>query len=99
MVTFFAIALREAVFIRRRPLVWGAVYGLGLYLLMYWLVLPLRFSAYSPKLDLWPLGNALFSHVVCVGLPIAFVLTRVLDRANADRRWRRERLASGDDRD
>ena len=32
------------------------------------------FPGATPKLDPWSLGNALFSHLICVGLPIALIV-------------------------
>jgi hypothetical protein len=59
-----------------RPLASGALYGLALYIVMYWLVLPLRWPANFPQTGLWQVGNALFSHIVCVGMPMALILAR-----------------------
>lgn len=55
----------------------GAAYGVAIYLVMYWIVTPARFGTY-PEIDLWSVGTALFSHIVCVGLPIAWVTSRQL---------------------
>lgn len=57
----------------------GIVYGLIIYGVMYWIVTPLRFGRF-PTLSLWGVGNALFSHIVCVGLPMAYVLKRMMPR-------------------
>jgi len=46
---------------------------------MYRLVIPVRFGVH-PRTDAWSVGNALFSHIVCVGLPIAFIPSRRLER-------------------
>lgn len=52
----------------------GIGYGLLLYLVMFWIVLPLRWPEVHPNTDLWPVVRMIFSHVVMVGLPIAFIL-------------------------
>lgn len=62
-----------------RWVITGIVYGLILYAVMYWVVVPLRFGRF-PALSLWGVGNALFSHIVCVGLPMAYVLRRMMPR-------------------
>ena len=84
MVTaYFLIASRiEAV--RRYWYIAGPVYGFIIYLVMYWLVVPTRFGT-EPSLDPWRVGNALFSHFVCVGLPMAYI---------ASRAWRRSAFRS-----
>ena len=75
MVTIFAIAVSRFEAIRRHWFLWGAAYGIAIYLVMYWLVVPTRFGT-VPKTDLWSVGNALFSHIVCVGLPMAYIVAR-----------------------
>jgi hypothetical protein len=59
----------------RRPWLCGSAYGLVVYAVMQWVVLPL--SAFRPgppappgAID-WGLVNLLLAHVFCVGLPIA----------------------------
>ena len=74
MVTvYFLIASRHEA-VRRYWYLAGPVYGFVIYLVMYWIVVPTRFGT-EPSLDPWRVGNALFSHIVCVGLPIAFILS------------------------
>ena len=55
------------------------LYGFAIYLVMNWLVVPTRFGT-EPSLDPWRVGNALFSHIVCVGLPIAWIAARAFRR-------------------
>ena len=75
MVTgYFLIAGRvEAA--RRYWYLVGPLYGIAIYLVMYWIVVPTRFGT-EPSLELWKVGNALFSHIVCVGLPMAYIAAR-----------------------
>lgn len=85
VVTHFAIAIcMAAVFallagrlprLYERPLAAGAVYGLGLYGVMYGLVLPLRFPAAFPRWDGIVSLADIASHVG-VGLAVATVLSR-----------------------
>ena len=48
---------------------------------MYWIVLPLRWPAIFPQTAFIPVRNALFSHIVCVGLPIGVITRAVLGKA------------------
>lgn len=73
---FFLIASRIDI-VRRRWLFSGPLYGILIYLVMYWIVVPARFGS-EPKTDLWSVGNALFSHIVCVGLPMAYIASRTI---------------------
>jgi hypothetical protein len=75
MVAIFAVAASRINAMRQHWYGWGAAYGFAIYLVMYWLVVPTRFES-VPKTDLWSVGNALFSHIVCVGLPIAYIVAR-----------------------
>ena len=77
---YFAVAGRfEAV--RRQWYLAGPAYGIVIYLVMYWIVVPTRFGT-EPSLDPWRVGNALFSHIVCVGLPMAWIASRAWPRGN-----------------
>jgi hypothetical protein len=61
----------------RHPVLAGLAYGLLLWLVMYWLVMPLRFGMPLPN-TLRAVGNQLFSHCILVGIPIALVARRYL---------------------
>ena len=76
MVAGFAWAARRFPerLLRIGPAVAGIGYGLVLYGLMFWVVLPLRWPEMHPVADLWPVARMVFAHVVLVGLPIAFIL-------------------------
>jgi len=76
----------------RHPIVAGIAYGVLLWLIMYWVVRPLRWpemalpAAWAPMPPgkiAWSIGNALFSHCVLVGIPIAWITAR----------WARRRAA------
>ena len=83
--THFAIALSMAAALAavaarmkvlyQRPLLAGALYGLILYLVMYRIVLPLRWPTIFPRWDGWISVTDIASHVG-VGLAIATVLSR-----------------------
>jgi hypothetical protein len=57
----------------RHPILAGLSYGVLLWLIMYWIVKPLRWPDAPLPLTAWGIGNALFSHCLLVGLPIALV--------------------------
>jgi hypothetical protein len=61
----------------RHPFPAGLAYGLLLWLFMYWIVMPLRFGMPLPN-TLWGIANALFSHCILVGIPIALVARHYL---------------------
>jgi hypothetical protein len=65
---------------RRYWYIAGPAYGFIIYLVMYWLVVPTRFGT-EPSLEPWRVGNALFSHFICVGLPMAYIASRAWRRS------------------
>jgi hypothetical protein len=79
MVSLFFLIASRVDFVRRQWLLSGPLYGILIYLVMYWIVVPTRFGT-VPKTDLWSVGNALFSHIVCVGLPMAYIASRMIGR-------------------
>jgi len=58
-----------------RWLIAGVAYGLLLWLVMYWIVLPLRFGIPHPS-EPAAITRQLISHLVLVGLPIAWIAAR-----------------------
>ena len=76
MVTIFAATVDRLPALRRRPLGVGAAYGLLLYLVMYWIVIPLRWPETLNHIRLGAIANALTIHVLLVGIPIAWIVAR-----------------------
>lgn len=60
----------------RHPIVAGIAYGVLLWIIMYWIVRPLRWPDSPLPHGLWNIGNALFSHCILVGIPIAWIASR-----------------------
>jgi hypothetical protein len=61
--------------IARRPFVWGPLFGIGLYLFMNAVVIPLSATA-KGSYSVAGVVNQLFAHIVLVGLPIALIARR-----------------------
>ena len=72
-VYFFASGRIAA--LRQSPVLLGAVYGLGVYLVMNFVVLPLS-AAGPPKFTLVGVLNQLFAHVFCIGIPTGLMAQR-----------------------
>lgn len=66
----------------RHPIAAGLAYGLLLWIVMYWMVLPMRFGMPVPN-TLWAVANQLFSHCILTGVPIALVARRYFGRTEA----------------
>ena len=79
MALVFMIAHARAGWVRAHSIVAGTIYGLGLYLFMYGLVLPLRFGAPLPN-DPIAIAKGLFAHMVLVGLTFGLVARSGTDR-------------------
>jgi hypothetical protein len=60
----------------RHPVLAGLAYGLLLWLIMYWVVRPLRWPEMPLPSTLYAISNQLFSHCILTGLPIAFIASR-----------------------
>ncbi|PYJ22444.1 MAG: hypothetical protein DME99_05485 [Verrucomicrobia bacterium] len=74
VVTIFYLASRKIPFLMKQPFVSGVFYGIGVYTVMYWFVLPTAFSTFRHRL-----GNELLAvaiHISLIGLPSAFIVRR-----------------------
>jgi len=71
----FALAASRIRALYRRPLLAGVTYGIGLYAVMYGVVLPLRWPAIFPKWDGVQSLTDIASHIG-VGVVIALMLSR-----------------------
>ncbi|HEX7849012.1 MAG TPA: hypothetical protein VF485_04685 [Sphingomonas sp.] len=74
MVAFFVIAANRLPVLKTRWLLAGVAYGIGLWAVMSLIVLPLRFG-WHPFTALG-LAEQFFSHIVLVGIPIAWFARR-----------------------
>jgi hypothetical protein len=78
----FYAASRKIGLMRQRPIVSGVLYGIAVYLFMYWVVVPLSaigWQTYSVSSTI----RAILTHIVCVGLPISLVVQRCSIRPTA----------------
>ncbi len=83
MAAAYMIAAPRLPALLRHPIVAGIAYGLLLWLIMYWIVRPLRWPEMPLPHTAWGIGNALFSHCILVGIPIALVARRYFAPARA----------------
>ena len=77
MATVFVLAARRIPALVERPIQWGVLYGLATYVVMNWLVVPMRFGTPLPPSPL-SMATQLFAHIVLVGIPIALIAARYL---------------------
>lgn len=84
VIHFLLMAVIAAVFVLaaarlpmlRRPLIWGPLYGLAVWGVMYLIVLPLRWPGAFPLTDPVRIAWAIAFHTLLVGLPIALIAAR-----------------------
>ena len=70
-VVYYA-ASRKLAFLRQRAVVWGMFYGIAVYMVISWIVVPLSALPKSKApFTLTGLILSLLTHMFCVGLPIA----------------------------
>src|SRR5213592_169420 len=74
VVSIFYLASRKIPFLTKQPLVSGVSYGIGVYIVMYWFVLPTAFSTFRHRLSNELLAFAI--HICLIGLPTAFIVRR-----------------------
>jgi uncharacterized membrane protein YhaH (DUF805 family) len=84
MASAFLVVARRFPDILRSPLKWGVLYGLATYVVMNWIVVPLRFDAPLPPKPM-AIATQLFAHIILVGIPIALVTARTLPSTLAQR--------------
>lgn len=82
VVSIFYLASRKLRLLTKRPFISGVFYGIGVYIVMYWIVLPTAFSTFRHRLVNELIELAI--HICLIGLPTAFIVRRyseVTDRA------------------
>jgi uncharacterized membrane protein YagU involved in acid resistance len=70
----YYLASRKLSFLAQRAVTWGMLYGVAVYLFMYFLVLPL--AGIKTRIALSAVAIAVITHIVCVGLPISLTVRR-----------------------
>ena len=66
-------ASRKLRFMVRRPILNGVLYGIVVYIFMYWVVLPLS-RDYRSAFSISRTIVAVLTHIICIGLPISLVV-------------------------
>ena len=72
VVSVFFVASQKINFLTRQPLLSGLVYGIAVYLFMYWIVIRLVFPNAHPSLSRDV--TAVIIHITLIGLPTALVI-------------------------
>lgn len=72
VVSVFYVASRKINFLTRQPLLSGLVYGIAVYLFMYWIVIRLVFPNAHPSLSRDV--TAVIIHITLIGLPTALII-------------------------
>jgi asparagine N-glycosylation enzyme membrane subunit Stt3 len=74
VVLVFYLASRKLRFLTTHPVVSGVFYGIGVYMVMYWFVLPVTFPTFRHRL--WNELLAVAIHISLIGLPCALIMRR-----------------------
>ena len=80
VVTVFYLASRKISYLTTHAFVCGVFYGIGVYLVMYWIVLPSVFSTFRHRTSNELIELAI--HICLIGLPTAFILRRYSEAAD-----------------
>jgi hypothetical protein len=73
VVSVFYVVSRKVEFLTIHPVVSGVLYGIGVYIVMYWFVLPTAFPTFRHRM-----GNELLAiaiHISLIGLPCALIVS------------------------
>jgi hypothetical protein len=73
--TVFLLASRTLP-LASRPFLYGSLFGIALYIVMNYVVLPLSKIGPRPTPPLIPLINGVAALVFCIGIPLAFIARR-----------------------
>jgi hypothetical protein len=76
MVAAYFLAATKLQLLGRMWVAMGLLYGVVLWIAMYWIVMPLRWEGYTPPHEAMPIARQLFAHCLLVGLPIAWFARR-----------------------
>ncbi|MBA3694502.1 MAG: hypothetical protein H0W77_13890 [Acidobacteria bacterium] len=72
----FYLASRKIKFLIDQPIVSGVLYGVVVYLLMYYVIVPLSAAPFQMPHTPDAIARDVFIHIICIGLPIALVVRR-----------------------
>jgi hypothetical protein len=79
--TVFLLASRKLP-LGRHPWKYGSLFGIALYIVMNYVVLPLSKIGLRPTPPLVPLINGVAALVFCIGIPLAFIARRYVVQQN-----------------
>jgi hypothetical protein len=74
VVSIFYLVSQKIEFLTIHPVVSGVLYGIGVYIVMYWFVLPTAFPTFRHRL--WNELLAVAIHISLIGLPCALIVRR-----------------------
>ena len=77
--TVFLLASRKLP-LASRPFLYGSLFGIALYIVMNYVVLPLSKIGLRPTPPLVPFINGVAALIVCIGIPLAFIARRYAAR-------------------
>ncbi len=72
----FYVASRQIKFLTAQPVISGVLYGIAVYLLMYYLIVPLSAAPFKMPHTPDAIAVDVLIHIFCVGLPIALIIRR-----------------------
>jgi uncharacterized membrane protein YagU involved in acid resistance len=72
--SIFYLASRKIVWLTQQAVISGFLYGVTIYLVMYWIVMPLAYPIVHPSVSRDV--TAVFVHMFLIGLPISLIVRR-----------------------
>ena len=76
MAAVYVLAASRVPALNRYWWIAGPLYGVVLWIVMYWIVMPMRWESYATPSEALPILKQLISHCLLTGLPIAWITAR-----------------------
>jgi hypothetical protein len=83
IVVVYWLVGRRVAFLVRHPLACGAIYGIGVYLVMNYVVIPLSAAGRPKRFLVWWVVSSVVVHAFLIGVPAA-LFARAAARGNAE---------------
>jgi uncharacterized membrane protein YagU involved in acid resistance len=77
---FYILICRQLRHLSQHPFIFGTVYGIAVYIMMNYVVLPLSHIGLRPLPPAASLVNGIAALVFCIGIPIALISRRYLSQ-------------------
>jgi hypothetical protein len=72
---YYALSLKMTA-MRRLPILWGSLFGITVFAVMHYVIVPLSVAPRQPQASFASLANLILAHILFVGVPVALITSR-----------------------